>query len=253
MDNPNQNQTDIFGNVVSFNNPVHSAVEPQNMYNQSQVQNVQDNDDIQIIDVPVQSMPEFNPVIEPQVIQPIVNEYVEPQLVEQVQQVQPQMVQSIVSNEIQTQKVEPSIYTGNYVSSINPVPVQPGTTVVEQGMPQMNIYQDVPMNESATAESVNPVPVETVPIIDILQEEQVEPQNQSFNEMAFAGVNQQQEEVKRVTILESQPTVMNVDEQVERSSNMEPIQKQEDENSGLKFLLVLGIIFAVVIILLPYL
>jgi hypothetical protein len=33
---------------------------------------------------------------------------------------------------------------------------------------------------------------------------------------------------------------------------MHPIEKAEDENSGLKFLIVLGIIFAVVIILLPY-
>jgi len=243
MNNPDQNQTDIFGNVVSFQNPTQPVVEPQNMYMEPQMQNVQDNDDIQIIDVPVQPMPEFNYVIEPQVVQPVVNE--------QPVQVEPQMVQMPVTNEVQGQAMP--FYPENYVETINTVPVQTQIPTIEEVTSQMNVQSEMSINQSANGEFVNPVPVETVPIIDILQEEQVEPQNQSFNEMAFAGVNQQQEEAKRVTILESQPTVMNVDEQIDRSSNMEPIQKQVDENSGLKFLLVLGIIFAVVIILLPYL
>ena len=222
--------------------------EPQNTYAQPQIQ---DNDDIQIIDVPVQPMPVFNNVIEPQVIPPVVNDSVQQQSVQQVQQYEPWMMQQMPQDSMLNQGISTPPET--YVSTMNTVPVQPRMTQVEQVMPQMNTQPEMAIPQNYNVAFINSVPVEPVPIIDILQDEPADIPNQSFTEMAFAGVNQQQEEAKRVTILESQPTVMNVDDQVDRSSNMEPIQKQEDENAGLKFLLVLGIIFAVVIILLPYL
>lgn len=89
---------------------------------------------------------------------------------------------------------------------------------------------------------------ESTEIIDV-PEEEIEKPVESFNEMPFAGVNQQQEvsEVKENYISNS------VIEESEKNTNMEPIQKSLDENSGLKFLLVLGIIFAIFIIILPFL
>lgn len=89
---------------------------------------------------------------------------------------------------------------------------------------------------------------ESTEIIDV-PEEEIEKPVESFNEMPFAGVNQQQEvsEVKENYISNS------VIEDSEKNTNMEPIQKSLDENSGLKFLLVLGIIFAIFIIILPFL
>lgn len=89
---------------------------------------------------------------------------------------------------------------------------------------------------------------ESTEIIDV-PEEEIEKPVESFNEMPFAGVNQQQEvsEVKENYISNS------VIEDSEKNTNMEPIQKSLDENSGLKFLLMLGIIFAIFIIILPFL
>lgn len=88
---------------------------------------------------------------------------------------------------------------------------------------------------------------ESTEVIDVPEE--ISKPVDSFNEMPFAGVNQQQEvlEVKEHYI--SNPVI----EESEKSENMEPIKKSLDENSGLKFLLVLGLIFAVFIIMLPFL
>lgn len=88
---------------------------------------------------------------------------------------------------------------------------------------------------------------ESTEVIDVPEE--ISKPVDSFNEMPFVGVNQQQEvlEVKEHYI--SNPVI----EESEKSENMEPIKKSLDENSGLKFLLVLGLIFAVFIIMLPFL
>ena len=88
---------------------------------------------------------------------------------------------------------------------------------------------------------------ESTEVIDVPEE--ISKPVDSFNEMPFAGVNQQQEvlEVKEHYI--SNPVI----EESEKSENMEPIKKSLDENSGLKFLLVLGLIFAIFIIMLPFL
>lgn len=88
---------------------------------------------------------------------------------------------------------------------------------------------------------------ESTEVIDVPEE--ISKPVDSFNEMPFAGVNQQQEvlEVKEHYI--SNPVI----EESEKNENMEPIKKSLDENSGLKFLLVLGLIFAIFIIMLPFL
>lgn len=86
-----------------------------------------------------------------------------------------------------------------------------------------------------------------VEVINI-PEEKNEIQSDSYNEMPFVGVNQQENiEIKQDNII---TTVIN--ESPEVNSNMQPVEKEIDENSGLKFLLVLGLIFLVFIILLPF-
>lgn len=98
-------------------------------------------------------------------------------------------------------------------------------------------------------------PVEILPIpdeaeiIDVV-DDPVEKPVESFNEMPFAGVNQQDviEEKKENAISTSV-----IEETIEKNTNMQPVEKVEDENSGLKFLLVLGLIFGIFIILLPFL
>ncbi len=130
-----------------------------------------------------------------------------------------------------------------------------------QPEPQLN-SQDMFQSQTPIQQSTNVFPnmnqmveesplvqPEPIPIIDIPQEEVIE--SQSFTEMPFAGVNQQENETEQIRVLESQPTMMVEQSPVEKNSNMQPVQKQEDENAGLKFLLVLGIIFAIVVLVLP--
>ena len=64
----------------------------------------------------------------------------------------------------------------------------------------------------------------------------------SYNEMPFVGVNQSDMTVTEENIM---------DKQIEVNDNMKPVEEVVDENSGLKFLLVIGIILAIAIILLP--
>lgn len=66
--------------------------------------------------------------------------------------------------------------------------------------------------------------------------------DESYTEMPFVGVNQDNMTVSEQTIIENE---------VVKNDNMKPVDEVVDENSGLKFLLVIGIILAVVIILLP--
>lgn len=115
-------------------------------------------------------------------------------------------------------------------------------------------------NEVNESTEVIDVPEEIVKPVDSFNEtnentevtdapEEISKPVDSFNEMPFAGVNQQQEvsEIKENYI--SNPVI----EESEKNENMEPIKKSLDENSGLKFLLVLGLIFAIFIIILPFL
>jgi len=90
--------------------------------------------------------------------------------------------------------------------------------------------------------------VEVINIPEVT-EEKIEIESDSYNEMPFAGVNQQvnMEEKKEDVITQNI-----IEEKIEVNSNMQPVEKAIDENSGLKFLLVLGLIFLVFIILLPF-
>lgn len=84
------------------------------------------------------------------------------------------------------------------------------------------------------------------------QEEIVKPTD-SFTEMAFAGVNQQEEGAKEVTVLTSEKPSENQENPVEVSvaENMQPVEKKADENAGLKFLGIIFLILIVVIFCLP--
>lgn len=103
-------------------------------------------------------------------------------------------------------------------------------------------HVEIPTNEPVSPTSV----VEPVSPDIKVEEASSTPQNESFNEMPFVGVN------KQTLSSDTLNTQSTIDYDSVQNSNMHPIEKAEDENSGLKFLIVLGIIFAVVIILLPY-
>lgn len=86
------------------------------------------------------------------------------------------------------------------------------------------------------------------------QQNGVTPPTASFTEMPFAGVNQQDIQEEKVTILPNTPIsseVENKASEVASNSNMQPVEKKVDENAGIKFLLILFVIFLVVILCLP--
>lgn len=115
---------------------------------------------------------------------------------------------------------------------------------------QTDIFGNVtPFQSEAPEEETEIIFEEASPIQENNFSQEVTPQPiESFNEMPFVGVNQQELEESKPILENTKPVV----EEYSANSNMEPVQKAEDENAGLKFLLVLGIIFAVVIILLPF-
>lgn len=94
-----------------------------------------------------------------------------------------------------------------------------------------------------TENVINPVPVEPVS----MESEKIENNNmnESFTEMPFQGVNQEEKIGHEVNITNR------FEQTNEVNTNMSQIVKEEDENAGLKFLLVIGIILAIVVILLP--
>lgn len=91
-----------------------------------------------------------------------------------------------------------------------------------------------------------------VPIIESQEEEMVKPTD-SYTEMAFAGVNQQEVELKQVTVLasEAKPADSVSPVEVSAAENMQPVEKKTDENAGLKFLGIIFLILIVVIFCLP--
>lgn len=99
-----------------------------------------------------------------------------------------------------------------------------------------------------TSVTNSPVSMEAE-VIDI-PEETVERPVASFNEMPFVGVNQQESvEPEKKDAIVSTPIMQSLEEP---NTNMQQVEKPVDENSGLKFLLILGIIFMITIILLPF-
>lgn len=137
---------------------------------------------------------------------------------------------------------------------VTPAPVTPKPEVV----PMQRVENVVPtsMNMGMNAMPIPPVePVDPVEVISIPEDEFIPEQNkevpmESFTEMPFAGVNQQVDGKTVSASVSSEPVHM-IEE--DKNPNMEPVMRNDDENAGLKFLLVLGIIFAVTIILLPVL
>jgi hypothetical protein len=209
--NQNTNQTDIFGNVTSF--------EPQPEVNPNTYQ------------------PE-NPVYQNQVLggqQPVSTEATYQNQVLGGQQV------------VSTDTTYQNQVLGGQQAVSTEATYQNQVLGGQQAVSTDTTYQNQVLGGQ------QPVSMEDVPTIDIPQEEKIEIPTSSFNEMPFSGVNQQQEEEEKTTVLENQSGTQSIDDTVERNSNMQPIQKQADENSGLRFLIGLGIIFAVVIILLPFL
>lgn len=76
---------------------------------------------------------------------------------------------------------------------------------------------------------------------------------ESFTEMPFAGVNQQELTEKQTAIL---PNTISVekgeqDSYASKNSNMQPVEKKADENAGLKFLLLIFVLLLIVILCLP--
>ncbi len=95
-----------------------------------------------------------------------------------------------------------------------------------------------------------PFVVQKEPVLE-KQEEVVKPTD-SYTEMAFAGVNKQ-EEPNQVTVLtsEAKPVEHASPVEVSVAENMQPVEKKADENAGLKFLGVIFFILIVVILCLP--
>lgn len=126
---------------------------------------------------------------------------------------------------------------------------------------QTDIFGGVtPFQTEEPKQEENPFPVESpvvTPPVSVepevinIEEDVVEKPVDSFTEMPFAGVNQQ-ENIESEKKDGSISTSM-IETTTEKNVDMEPVEKAVDENSGLKFLLVLGIIFGIVIILLPFL
>lgn len=75
----------------------------------------------------------------------------------------------------------------------------------------------------------------------------------SYTEMAFAGVNRQEEDPKQVTVLTSEAKPVDSVSPVEVSvaENMQPVEKKADENAGLRFLGIIFLVLIVVILCLP--
>lgn len=140
---------------------------------------------------------------------------------------------------------------------------QNGIIYPQGGIPVSQVDQQGVFNQPSFVETniqesyvppVNQNPsfvVQPEPIIE-RQEEMVKPTD-SYTEMAFAGVNQQEEDPKQVTVLTSGTKPVNSVSPVEVSTteNMQPVEKRADENAGLKFLGIIFFILIVVIFCLP--
>lgn len=130
--------------------------------------------------------------------------------------------------------------------NVTPFPSEP-----EPLKPDDIIFEPSPMEVPVVQPEVLEIP-EEVEINTTPSEptEEIVAPTESFTEMPFSGVNQQMEEEKPII---SQNQYTNIESETRMNSNMTPVEQKVDENSGLKFLLVLAIIFAIVIILLPIL
>lgn len=182
--------------------------------------------------------------------------FVEPMRVPNVP-VQNQEQMGMYSNQGMGGYVYPNQYMGQgvqnggvYTQNLNtPVQMQ-GQVVPNQTAPTNSNFQ---MNAIPSANLETPFGQQPVPNVEN-QEEVVMKPTESFTEMAFAGVNQQEEDAKKVTVLtsnlaptkEALPVV-----EVPASENMQPVEKKADENAGLKFLGVIFFILIVVILCLP--
>lgn len=185
---------------------------------------------------------------------PVVESPIEPEYVnakEDTVEIIPEPVNIPIIEEQPAQPV--FTFNPNEFNQVNPVPtVDP----VEEPImidPTQNVEVDT---IEIQPEEVVPVPtvdpINPVPIVDIDSEkvnESVEMPTNGFAEMQVAGIDHNKVESKIAPLMSTN------DEAVEHEAftTGTPTTKVNDENSGLKYLLVIGIILVVVIILLPYL
>lgn len=159
------------------------------------------------------------------------------------------------SQEVQSFNYPNQFYTQGGQNGI--VYPQGGVAPVGQGYPP-NVFNTPSFVETNTqgngTPSINQNPsfvVEPEPIIE-RREEMVQPTD-SYTEMAFAGVNRQEGELKQVTVLTSEAKPVDSVGPVEVSvaENMQPVEKKADENAGLRFLGIIFLVLIVVILCLP--
>lgn len=131
---------------------------------------------------------------------------------------------------------QPAINQQTTQTPISQVPQNQGIFVQNGAQTVESTNQDV--NTQNVVEEVVERPTSVVEFVD----PNISVKDDSYNEMPFVGVNQSDMTVTEENIM---------DKQIEVNDNMKPVEEVVDENSGLKFLLVIGIILAIAIILLP--
>lgn len=139
-------------------------------------------------------------------------------------------------NDINNQETKQTDIFGN-PASFN----QDSETVKPDIIFDSDVVDNTSQTSNVVVENISQTP-------NVVEEQNVYPtpnvvkSDESYTEMPFVGVNQENMTVSEQTIIENE---------VVKNDNMKPVDEVVDENSGLKFLLVIGIILAVVIILLP--
>lgn len=133
----------------------------------------------------------------------------------------------------------PSVYQQGVASSFNnnenmQQPIQGQGWIPQQESMPMRV--SVPIVENSEQES----PKTSIP-------------TESFTEMPFVGVNQQELEERKTTILPNNINPEKIDQPsfTPNNSNMRPVEKKADENAGIKFLFIIFILLLVVILCLP--
>lgn len=126
-----------------------------------------------------------------------------------------------------------------------PLFTAPNQNTVSSDIPAME-DNSLEVKEAAPEVTSEPEVYNTLsPVIEqagVIENPVVEQAVEGSPEMPFAGVNQNNMTIAEQTIIEDSSVSNDI---------MKPVEEVQDENAGLKFLLVIGIILIVAVILLP--
>lgn len=156
------------------------------------------------------------------------------------------------NNVYQNQQTIPVTQDGQYIPGYNQnVPLQQ----------QENAVQETDNNIGQTIQPMQFIPpvqngssLEGQPMVQKEQSIAFTKPVDSFTEMPFAGVNQQEEKEQKIKILPNGDSLAESENKTLEaldSSNMQPIEKKTDANAGLKFLFVIFVVLLIAILCLP--